>query len=239
MFFHDALSLRLYRVKILAFDTSSITCSVALLDTDNQEGEKVLSLNKSLPMQKGKFILPLIQELLEQNNLSLKKLDAVAYGCGPGSFTGIRIANSVAQGMGFAVKLPIIKVSSMAAIAQAAFMEKGVNKCLVALDARMNQIYWAAYQVSTDECVDLIGREQVCEINLIETKNDLNMTEWCGVADGWEKYGIELCEKLGGSPNLIYATQLPTAEAVLALAKRKFERKEWVTAANAVPEYLN
>src|SRR3990167_429299 len=188
------MAFRPCKMIILAFDTSSTTCFVALLNTDNKEGKTVQSLHKTLPMQQGTLILPLVKQLLEESHLTLEQLDAVAIGAGPGSFTGIRIANSVAQGMSFAVKLPIVQVSSLAAIAQAAYIEKGHEHCLVAVDVRMEQIYWAAYQVNKAGCVELIGKEQVCKADEIELSNEIKVIDWYGVGDGWEKYSADLCK---------------------------------------------
>lgn len=225
-------------MKILAFDTSSTTCFVGLLNTDHPAGKIVQSLHKTLPMQQGKLILPLIKQLLEESHLTLNQLDAIAYSAGPGSFTGIRIANSVAQGIGFAVKLPIIQVSSLAVMAEAAYLEKKLDHCLVAVDARMEKIYWAMYQRGANNNVALVGREELCAPELIKLSEQINVTNWSGIGDGWQKYGAVLSKQLGGAPHTIVATQLPSAEALLMLAKVKFENKDWVTAECASPVYL-
>ena len=120
-------------MKILAFDTSSNACSVALLN-----GSAVHSSNKTLPMQQAKLILPMIHTLLDECSVGLEELDAIAFGCGPGSsFTGIRIATSVAQGLGFATQKRLISVSSLAALAQTAYLAHGKERVFVAVDARM------------------------------------------------------------------------------------------------------
>src|SRR5579871_1229278 len=105
--------------KILAFDTSSQVCSVALLN-----GETITSSYQIAPMQQAKLILPMIQKIIKAANITLDELDAIAYGCGPGSFTGMRVANSVAQGLGFAKHLPLIRISSLAILAQSALEEQ-------------------------------------------------------------------------------------------------------------------
>lgn len=218
------------RVKLLAIDTSSQACSVAIMDGDN-----VTAVHKIAPMQQTNLILPMIQDLLDSSSLNLNQLDAIAYGCGPGSFTGIRIASSVAQGLGYGANLPVIPVSSLAATAQAAFLEKQWRRLLVSIDARMKLIYWAAYEVSLDGCVELVGEEQACEPELIVAPES---GDWSGVGDGWTVYGDRLVDRLGYAPIEINPSQLPTAEALLALAKVKFDRGEWVAASAAIPVYL-
>src|SRR5437868_4084123 len=199
---------------ILAFDTSATVCSVAI-----QHNEQIHFSHKIAPMQQAKLILPMIQDLLAESSLSFADLDAIAYGSGPGSFTGIRIANSVAQGIAFAAQKPVIQVSSLAILAEAAFLQQSCQNMLVAVDARMNQIYWAHYQVGQKGYVELVGEEQLCipaDIHLPDNNNG------CGVGDGWEKYTDTLVTRLGFKPESIYATELPTALALLPLAQAKF-----------------
>lgn len=192
-------------------------------------------------MQQAKLVLATIESLLSQANLSLPELNAIAYGAGPGSFTGMRIASSVAQGLGFVTNAPIISVSSLAAMAQAAYMEHHQTHFLVALDARMEQIYWAQYKVNDNEQVELIGQEQVYnpeKVILDLSAKSEDQTVWCGIGDGWGKYREPLVKRLGFQPANINPSQIPTAHAVLVLAKSKFDRQEWVKAEEAVPSYL-
>lgn len=217
-------------MNLLALETSSDACSVALSVDD-----KIYISHVVAPMQQTRQILPVIQSLLTEANIMLGDLNAIAFGCGPGSFTGVRVASSVTQALGFVEKLPIISVSSLAAIAQAAWLEQQYSKCLVAVDARMNQIYWAAYQANDQGLMMLQGQEQVC---LPEEVASVVNDDWAGVGDGWGKYESPLIAQLMFQPIAINAKQLPSAEAVLLLAKKKFERGEWVEPAAALPVYL-
>jgi tRNA threonylcarbamoyladenosine biosynthesis protein TsaB len=221
-------------LKILAFDTSSTACSVAVLN-----GEALHVSHQIQPMQQARLILPMIDELLSAASLSLSQLDAIAYGCGPGSFTGIRIANSVAQGLGLATERPIIRISSLAAIAQTAYLAQHWAQLLVALDARTDQVYWAAYQANQQGYVELIGQELISSPAAVVLPPDMGLA-WCGVGDGWGKYERQFTERLGKKPQTISAAQLPSAEAVLKLAMRKIEKGELgeVAARDAVPNYL-
>jgi tRNA threonylcarbamoyladenosine biosynthesis protein TsaB len=217
-------------MKILAFDTSTSACSVAL-----QNGDLVSVLHQIAPMQHAQLILPMIYKLLGSHSLAPNELDAIAYGCGPGSFTGIRIASSVAQGIGFAIKKPIISVSSLATLAQTAYLEQQWTKLSVAMDARMGKMYWATYEINPSGVAELIGNEQLGSPYEV-TYTD--KTDMCGIGDGWEMYK-ETLMKRGFRPKAIKATQLPSAKALLQLAKAKFEQGEWVAASQAVPIYLD
>lgn len=195
-------------MKLLAIDTSSTACSVALLLDDDIKEEHQIA-----PMQQAKKILPMIKQLLLENNISLNQLDALAFGCGPGSFTGIRIATSVSQGLSFAAQLPVIPVSSLAALAQTVFMQKKWEKLLVAVDARMNEIYCGCYQVNDQGMVSLIGEEKICSPRDFPypSGNDT----WYGVGNGWEEYRLQLPI----IPADIETSLVPKASAIALLAK--------------------
>lgn len=213
-------------MKLLAFDTSSTACSVALMINGKIETDHQVA-----PMQQAQLILSMIDNLLKKNTVSLNQMDAIAFGCGPGSFTGVRIAASVAQGLGFAVGKPLIPISSLAAIAQSAYQANGWKKLLVAIDARINEVYWAAYEAGEDNLVNLIGKEAV------STPSALYFTgsqDWYGIGNAWDVYRDQITLK----PVKIDTDYVPTAAAILKLAQPKFHIKDWVTAADALPVYL-
>lgn len=213
-------------MNILALDTSSTACSVALLVDD-----KMSFLHRVIPLQQAQSILPMIHELLSLNKLALNQLDAIAFGCGPGSFTGVRIATAVTQGLAYALNLPVIPISSLAALAQSSYRELGWKKLCVAVDARIQEVYWGAYEVGEHDLVKLVGYEKVCapaEVSLPEGES------WNGVGNAWEIYA----QQMGYTPQAIDSSRLPTAQGVLELAKLKYNQKEWVKAENALPVYL-
>ncbi len=221
-------------MKILALDTSSTACSVALYVNGT-----ITSLHRVAPMQQTNLLLPMIEEILAGARVTLAELDAIAYGTGPGSFTGMRIASSTTQGLAFAANLPVIPVSSLAAIAQAAQMSDGaLNQAyLVAVDARMGQIYWGYYTTDNTGHVTLAGEETVCfpaDATLAEPK----APNYAGVGDGWQPYGEILCQALGFKPNTINPAQLPTAEAILKLSLNYFKQNKQISATEALPSYL-
>jgi len=217
-------------MNLLAFDTSTTACSIAI-----QKGDEVRLSHQIAPMQQARLILPVIQDLLNSVALTVNDLDAIVYGCGPGSFTGIRIASSVAQGIAFALNKPVVQISSLAAIAQSGLRDQHLNRMLVAVDARMDEIYWAAYEANKQGYVELQGQEQVSK------PEDVTLPagdDWYGVGDGWLKYQDDLASRLGFRPHAIYPAVLPTAEDLLQLARIKLAQGEWVAAADAVPVYL-
>jgi len=220
---------------ILAFDTSSSACSVAL-----QHQGQVKSFHRLAPMQQTRLILPAIQTLLDGFSLQVSQLDAIAFGCGPGSFTGIRLASSVAQGLAFAADCPVFPVSSLAALAQTAYKKHGWKKMLAAVDARMGDVYFAAYQVNESAEVRLLGEEaarSLKKLNLAEPAFGERQS-WCGVGDAWKQYSEALAASLGYQPE-VDSELVPHAEAVLFLGNRMIERGEAGIKANEVsPAYL-
>ena len=125
---------------ILAIETSSELASCALL-----QGDLVLSRASSGVRTHSQSILPMVQELLQEANIALKDCDAIAYGSGPGSFTGVRTACGIAQGLAFGAALPLVPVVTLAAMALACHQQTGAAEILAVLDARMGEVYWAQY----------------------------------------------------------------------------------------------
>lgn len=212
-------------MKLLAFDTSSTACSVALSNNG-----KVISQHEIAPMQQAKMILPLIKQLLKSENLTINQLDAIAFGCGPGSFTGVRIAVSVAQGLAYATQKPLISISSLAATAQAAYHDSGWTRLLVAVDARMKEVYWASYAVQDNHLVKLLGKEQISRPEAIILPD----ADWSGIGNAWAIYH----DTIPAKPVFIDSNRLPTAVAILTLAEAKFQSGEVIAPSEAIPVYL-
>ena len=142
-------------MKILALDAVTEACSAALwIDGEVEERYAVA------PREHTRLILPMIDELLQQADLTPGNLDLIAFDRGPGSFTGIRVTMSVVQGLAFASDLPVLPVSSLAALAQAAWRSYGAERVLGLIDARMGELYWGEYQ-RYGEIMTLQGEEGV------------------------------------------------------------------------------
>lgn len=146
---------------ILAIDAAADGCSVAL-----QSGADTFSRYTDAPRAHSKVLYPMLDEVLGEAGVNKHQLQGVAFGMGPGSFTGIRIAAATAQGLGFALGIPLLPVSSLQGMAQQTFMQQGAEKVFTILDARMNELYFGlyAYEASTglmvalqQDCIDGIA----------------------------------------------------------------------------------
>jgi tRNA threonylcarbamoyladenosine biosynthesis protein TsaB len=217
-------------MKILAIDTSANACSVALC-----VNEAIFSLHEIAPMQQTKLILPMIDSLLQQARIKLTDLNALAFGCGPGSFTGSRIAASVIQGLAFACHLPLIKVSSLAGLAQAAYADLGWKKLCVASDARIKEVYWACYEIDQTGIAKLVGVETVCSPQSIPLPEGLG---WYGVGNGWTIYDYELHSALPNKPVAIACDRQPMASGVLSIAQEHYRLNDFISLSQAIPVYL-
>lgn len=218
-------------MNILAIETSTQACSAALLCN----GE-ILQRYQVAPRGHGDLILPMIDELMSEAGLSPAQLSAVAFGRGPGAFTGVRIATSVAQGIAFGADLPVVPVSSLAALAQAGFRHKGYKAVLCAVDARMDEIYWGAYQIEQG-VVSLLSGEHVCRPELAPEPPEVDV-QWRGMGNGWEVYADSLTDRFSLQTTADDVAWLARAEEVAVLAQHAVEKGETVSAEQAMPVYL-
>lgn len=144
-------------MKILAIDTATELCSAALL-----VGDAMVTRELETARGHAEHILPMIDAVLVEGGLELRDLDAIAFGRGPGGFTGLRLAASVTQGLAFGAGLPVVPVSNLAAVARRAFdLEPRQSRVLVCNDARMREVYWATFERTAAGGVSLLGAEQV------------------------------------------------------------------------------
>lgn len=151
-------------MKILAIDTATENCSAALLIDGNVR-------SREIEMERGhaERILPMVDDLLSEAGLTLQDLDAIAFGRGPGSFTGVRLAVTVTQGLAFGAGLGVVPVSDLRAVAQRAFdSDATLTRALVCNDARMSEVYWACYERGGDGLARLEGGERVSKPNEVK-----------------------------------------------------------------------
>jgi tRNA threonylcarbamoyladenosine biosynthesis protein TsaB len=212
-------------MKLLALDTSTEACSAALF-VDGEIWERF----EITPKAHTKLLLPMIESLLAEAQLKLTQLDALAFGCGPGSFTGLRIATGVVQGLAFGANLPVVPVSTLAALAQ----KQAHDLSFVAMDARIGEIFWGVYQKNADGFVELIGNEAVLPVSQIQFPNKNAV----GIGSGWRVYETELVEKTYGLISKIESDVLPHASAIAKLGVYGFEQGRAVAAELAQPVYL-
>jgi tRNA threonylcarbamoyladenosine biosynthesis protein TsaB len=213
-------------MKLLALDTSTEACSTALLIANQIYERFTIS-----PRGHSDLILNMLDALLAEAGISLNAIDALAFGRGPGSFTGVRIGAGIAQGIAFAYDFPVVPVSSLAALAQAS----GAKKSLAAIDARMGEVYWGAYKQEAENLVVLAGTECVCAPQMVPLAEG---DSWLGVGTGWGAYGDKLHARLGGIISGWEAEHYPRASAIAQLGAAAFARGEAVVAEEALPVYL-
>ncbi|PQJ67414.1 tRNA (adenosine(37)-N6)-threonylcarbamoyltransferase complex dimerization subunit type 1 TsaB [Photobacterium angustum] len=217
--------------KILAVDTATENCSVALL-----MGDEVISRCEYAPREHTTKILPMVDTVLAEAGIKLNQLDALAYGQGPGSFTGVRIGIGIAQGLAFGADLPMVGVSTLAAMAQGTFRVHQADNVLSAIDARMGEIYWGQYQRKTDGDWQIIGAEQVIVPEALVESVQTESGIWLTAGTAWEVY----VDTLGKLPfemqqgSVLY----PDSQDMVHLAKFAFARGESVSAEVASPVYL-
>ncbi len=215
-------------MKLLAIDTATEACSAAL----HIDGVTTTKYEVA-PRKHAEFILSMVDELLAESSLSLTQLDALAFGRGPGAFTGVRIATGVIQGLSMSVDCPVVPVSTLAALAQGAISESKQVAC--AIDARMGEVYWGLYQANESNIMRLVGEECVCPPDAVHIPAS---DGWYGVGSGWETYANELQTRLAGSLSGFRPGDYPSAEAICTLAIDAYQRGEAVDAAEAQPVYL-
>jgi tRNA threonylcarbamoyladenosine biosynthesis protein TsaB len=217
-------------MKLLAIDTATERCSVAIIE----DGK---TWSRGAPTARGHadMILSMIDEVLGDAGLTLEQIEGLAFGRGPGSFTGVRIAVSVIQGLALARQLKVAGVSNLAAVAQQAVTTQGLpsgSSVLVCMDARMIEVYWARYRVTANGLVELVGEEQVSPPSLV-TVDAASLA--VGVGTGWRAYP----QLLGSYPTLpIDDSMLPRALEIAQLGIVEFGANRATTAALAQPVYL-
>ena len=167
-------------MNILALDTSTEACSAALLREDGA----IFSEFEIAPRQHMKRLPMMMDDVLSAASVSRRSISHCAFANGPGSFTGIRIGTAQAQGIGLALNIPLIPVSTLAVLAQTCLDQNEYNNTLVALDARMQEVYWARYYRDEGGCARLEGSEHISPAS----KMDIDPGIECGAGHGWRRY---------------------------------------------------
>jgi tRNA threonylcarbamoyladenosine biosynthesis protein TsaB len=216
--------------RLLAIDTSGDACSAAVC----VDG-RVLQVLERAPRRHGELILGMMQQVLDEAGLALSDLQAIAFGCGPGSFTGLRIAAAVAQGAGFGAGLPLVPVSTLAAIAQGQHRRGGQRRLMVALDARMDEVYWGCFEIDASGLAVSRCAEAVCPATRVEVPAG---GDWMGVGPGWSAYADALSLRTGIDPATVTSDVLCEARDVAALALGAFAAGRQVPPERAAPVYL-
>jgi tRNA threonylcarbamoyladenosine biosynthesis protein TsaB len=215
--------------RLLAIDTATEACSAALLI-----GGHLIERSEIAPRRHAELILPMIESLCAEAGISRRQIDGIAVGRGPGAFTGVRLAISVAQGLALGLDVPVVAVSSLAALAQDVPVETDAP-ILAVIDARMGEIYAGAFRRGADGLVEPIDSESVGRVDqLVLPPRD----QWAVVGSGWSVYRDALAARLPNAPLWADGTRLPQAHAIAHLAAPQFAAGRGVTPEAALPVYL-
>jgi len=217
-------------MKLLALDTATEACSAALYIDGEIKAKFQLA-----PREHTQLILKMIEDLLAEADMTVASLDAIAFGRGPGSFSGVRIATGVTHGIAFAADLPVIPVSTLASIAQSTYNKHHTENVLAGIDARMGEIYWGCYQLADSGLMTLMGDEQVSPPEQMQLPDD---NQWCGSGSAWKGYPDQLNEHFGGVLKPIFADYLPHSASIVQLAAYECAQGRMLEASQAQPVYL-
>jgi tRNA threonylcarbamoyladenosine biosynthesis protein TsaB len=226
--------------KLLAIDSSTEACSVAL----SIEGQ-VFSEYQISPRKHAELLLPMVDSVLSEAKSSLKELDAIACCVGPGAFTGLRIAISMAQSLAYASNKPCIEISSLQLLAAQAFQQSQSSICLASIDARMNEVYFAAFKRGADGLPALLSAERVVAPLEIELDSaflapanlsQLEIGQVVVAGSGWTAY--EYGKSLNKIKQLKVNEVYPNAARMLPIAEKSYAQGEIINASKMRPSYL-
>lgn len=217
-------------MNLLALDTATEACSVAL-----QAGDAVHERWIEAPREHGERLFGMIDEVLADAGMTAADLDVLAFGRGPGAFTGVRMATGVVQGIGLGLDLPVLRLSTLAALAQGGYRRHGTTRWLAAIDARMGEVYWGAYRVDAEGVAEPVIAECVSAPEAVPVPAE---DEWSATGTGWTAHEATLTRRVGERLTCNHGHALPAARDLLPLARRAWQQGEAVSAAAAVPVYL-
>lgn len=219
-------------MNLLAIDTSSLACSVAAAAADT-----LVERHVEEEREHTRLLLPMIRECLEEAGLATADLDAIVLGNGPGSFIGMRIAASVAQGLAHGAGIRIVPVSSLAAVAAEVFAENATSEVIVAQDAHMSEVYLGAYRRDGDGLPVEMFAEHLQGQTPIEELDEAHADQRIAAGFGWQRYPALLAaneERIGQRSAILY----PRARCLLPLAIRALREGHSIDPQDLVPAYL-
>jgi tRNA threonylcarbamoyladenosine biosynthesis protein TsaB len=217
-------------MKLLAIETATEACSAAIF-----VGGVIHQRLRVAPQEHSRLILPMIDSLLAEARIRVAELDGLAFSRGPGSFTGVRIGAGVVQGIALATHLPVVPVSTLAALAMRVAGRPGMRGALAALDARMGEVYWGAYELRSSGQLALLGAERVCAPEKVPVPE---RGRWVGVGNGWAAYREVLGARLGDAIAAVEPLRCPAAREVALLGVEGLRAGRVVPAEQALPIYL-
>lgn len=216
--------------RILALDSATEACSAALLIDG-----ATTSRSERREREHGPALVSMTDSLLGAAGLELRDLDALAFGCGPGSFTGLRIAAGITQGFALTAALPVLPISNLAILAQTAIEEEDAEAVAVCLDARMGQVFAGYYRRDERGLARPLQDDALSDPGALTLPHGID--RWLAVGDGWERSGE--AERLARGAEIAFAApRLPEARFALRLAKRDWDQGLARDASEALPVYL-
>ncbi|RTE87610.1 MULTISPECIES: tRNA (adenosine(37)-N6)-threonylcarbamoyltransferase complex dimerization subunit type 1 TsaB [Gammaproteobacteria] len=225
-------------LKVLAIDTSTEYCSVAYCD-----GEQIIYRGREAPREHADLVLQYVDEILKEAQVSLDQLDGLALGKGPGSFTGVRIAASIGQGLAFSHNLPVVGISSLEAMAYQAYRLHDASQVVAAIDARMGEVYFGTYSVSESR-IKVWGEESVVPpsnvLSCVADEFKKQDGTYFGVGTGWVTYPDALSNALESLPDieLSHSVRFPHAIDLATLGRERLKRGEGVAAEDFQVHYV-
>jgi tRNA threonylcarbamoyladenosine biosynthesis protein TsaB len=216
--------------KILALDTSTDACSVALLNDEQR-----ICRFEVVPRGHTKLLLPMVESVLQEAQLSVEELDAIAFGRGPGSFAGIRIATGATQGLAVAFDTPVVPVSTLEALAFQALQRcPSADFILSTLDARMNEVYWAVFKVENGTIFAMTD-EQVTAPSAVVLPQEASS---CVAIGPGLNYIEQMSDSIQNAFSKVLLDEYPNAESMLNMAVSALERGDQVSPEEALPVYV-
>ena len=215
-------------MNLLAIETATESCSAALL-----VGERLTARSELAPRRHAELLLPMCEGLLAEAGLRRADLDVIAVGRGPGAFTGVRLAISAAQGIALALDIPVVTVSSLAALAMQA-PDNGAM-ILAVVDARMGEVYAGVFRSTHDGLVESMGAESVGQADGLHLPQT---STWNVIGSGWTRYRQALAARLPAAPSWAEGDHYPQAADVARLAAPIARAGGAVSPEQALPVYL-
>jgi tRNA threonylcarbamoyladenosine biosynthesis protein TsaB len=220
-------------MNILSVEASTESCSAALYTE-----ERIFVRHQIAPCEHSKLLLNMIDELLKEANLTVQALAAFAYGAGPGSFTGLRIAASMVQGLAFGVNKMVVPISTLQAMAQAAWQRFHYTSVFAALDARMGEIYYGFYELDPNNIMQSVSPDEIGAPNLlVALPKKISEKKWHGVGSGvavYHEFFLKNLAWLELKETLLY----PSALEVAILAQKVLSQNQGLAPETAIPVYL-
>ena len=226
---------------ILALDSSTESCSVALLRGSGEQTE-ITGQSQLAVRQHNLVLLPMVERVLAEADCSLSQVDLIAFGRGPGSFVGVRVGCGVAQGLAFGIDCPVVAVSTLRAMAQGAYRTFGAEAVMSAIDARMKEIYWGAFTLDDKQCMQPLVDEMVCppEQALFSPSCEAISSDWSAMGTGW-CYRDRILADISVSESKVVRTEeqwFPNSKDIAMLAVHELAAGNVVSAEHAQPTYL-